>query len=150
MSLKKHVCICKEGCLINKTQSSFSVYGDTTNYRIENISKKIISKYIVDDCVLANLNDDEKCDYLFIVQNGKKEDGYFIELKGGAVPKAINQLTNSVSCLKTNISGVLYGRIICSKFPQAPITFTSNPYIRLKKILNDNLLIKIGLLSETI
>lgn len=150
MSLKDHVCICKEGCLTNKTQSSFSVYSDTTNYRIENTSKKTISKYIVDDCILVNLNEDEKCDYLFVVKNGQKEDGYFIELKGGTVRKAINQLMNSVSHLKANISGALYGRIVCSKFHQAPKIYASNNYIRLKITLNENLEINIGRLLDII
>ena len=150
MNLKEHVCICKEGCLVDTTQSSFSVYGDKTNYQFQNGGHQRVSKYIVDDCVLAALKDDEKCDYLFIVKNSEMEDGYFIELKGSNVPKAINQLTNSIRHLKANISGVMFGRIICSKFPQAPVTFASNAYIRLRKILNDNLTIKVGQLSESI
>lgn len=150
MNLKNHVCICKEGCLIAKIQSSFSVYGDKTNYQFQNPRHKIISKYIVDNCVLSILEEDEKCDYLFIIKNGEKEDGYFVELKGGKVLKAVTQLTNSINVLKNNISGKLYGRIVCSKFPKAPYTLSSKEYIKLKKAVNDNLIIKIGQISETV
>jgi hypothetical protein len=150
MNLNEHTCICKQGCLPGKTQSSFSVYGDKTNYQLQNPQHKTMSKYIVDDCVLVNLSDDKKCDYLFVVEKEGKADGYFVELKGGNVPKAISQLSNSIEQLRANISGVLFGRIICSKFPKAPQIRQANAYVGLSKQLKGNLVIKTGKLSESV
>ena len=150
MMLDKHVCKCREGCVINSLQTSFSVYGSKTFYSLQNPAKKIVGKYIVDDCLLANLQNDEKCDYLFTVKNDDKVDGYFIELKGSNVSKAIGQIINSIGRLKSNINGNLFGRIVCSKFPKAPDTISSHPYRRLQKIVRGNLKIKSQQLTESI
>lgn len=146
----KHVCKSKEGCVISSTQSAFSVFGDRTNYLMHNEEKKLISKYVVDDCLLAHLKEDEKCDYLFTVANVDKTDGYFVELKGSDVIKAIDQLINSINHLKENISGSFFGRIICSKFPQAPATKRSQRYLRLMKLTKRKLEIKSQQLTESI
>ncbi len=150
MNLITHVCICKEGCVINSNQSSFSVYGSKTNYLLQNPGYKNVSKYIIDDCVLAEITDGEKCDYLFLVDNSENTDGYFVELKGGDVAKAINQLINSINNLKENISGAMFGRIVPSKFRKAPNTFSNNGYIKLRKMLSGNIDIKNSRLSDTI
>jgi hypothetical protein len=151
MDLNKHVCSCNEGCIINSKQSNFSVYGSKTNYLINNSSKKSINKYIVDDCVLSALREEEKCDYLFLVENSNKsKDGYFVELKGAEVSKAISQILNSIKHLGKNINGSMFGRIVCSKFHKAPNTFSSNNYIKLRKFLGENLVIKSSKLSDII
>jgi hypothetical protein len=151
IELKEHVCICKEGCLLNSNQKTVSVYGKAgTKYSVENSKGKIVSKFIVDDCVLVTLKNEEKCDYLFLVDNLKNKDGYFVELKGGDVPKAIRQIISSVEKLKKNITGILAGRIICSRFSKAPETYGSNPYKKLRKILNGNIEIKIKQYSDII
>jgi hypothetical protein len=150
MKLESHVCKCKEGCVINSVHTVFSVFGDKTSYVLENPGKKNISKHIVDDCLLTNLKDEEKCDYLFTATNNGKTDGYFIELKGSDVPKAIKQLINSIGHLKNNIDGKFLGRIICSKFPKAPDTKSSHPYLRLMTLTGRNLIIKSQQLTESI
>ena len=58
------------------------------------------------------------------------------------MPKAINQLLNSINHLRNNINGEMLGRIVCSKFPKAPDTFSSNSYIKLRKVLKGNIIIK--------
>ena len=136
--------------MIGSKQSVFSVYGSKTNYVLDNSSKKNITKFIVDDCVLLTLADDEKCDYLFLVANAEIVDGYFVELKGADVAKAISQILNSIKHLKKNISGSIFGRIVCSKFPKAPDTLSSNNYVKLRRILEGNIIIKSSKLVDTV
>jgi hypothetical protein len=150
MMEEKHVCKSEEGCVISSTQATFSVYGDRTNYLLQNPNKKSVSKYIVDDCLLAHLKEDEKCDYLFVIPNNGENDGYFVELKGSDTIKAINQLINSINRLKGSINGGFFGRIVCSKFPQAPATKRSPQYLRLMKLTGRNLIIKSQQLTESI
>lgn len=147
---EKHLCKSKEGCVISSIQAVFSVYGDRTNYLMQNAEKKNVSKYVVDDCLLAHLKEDEKCDYLFAVANDDKTDGYFVELKGSDVIKAIDQLINSINHLKDYITGEYFGRIVCSKFPKAPETKRSHQYLRLMKLTGRNLIIKSQQLADSI
>ncbi|MBX9784907.1 MAG: hypothetical protein K2X48_16575 [Chitinophagaceae bacterium] len=109
---------------------------------MEKKKTSLASKYVIDDCVLKAFKSEQKCDYLFLVFNGALKDGYFIELKGGDVPKAINQLLNSVQKLRANVSGSLFGRIISSKFHNTLETINSNEYRQLRKLLSGNLKIK--------
>lgn len=150
MRLDKHVCKCKEGCVVYSNQTAFSVKGDKTTYQLQNPAKKQINKYIIDDCVLANLENDKKCDYLFLVENNKHRDGYFIELKGSDVPRAIKQINNSINLLRSNIEGNIYGRIICTKFPKAPDTKSSQAYLQLMKLVGGKLMIRSQQLTESI
>ena len=150
MRLDEHVCKCKEGCVKNSTQTSFSVRGGKTYYLLQNPESKDVSKYIVDDCLLRNLQHEEKCDYLFTVTNDEITNGYFIELKGSDVSKAIKQVASSIGHLKSNVNGKLFGRIICSKFPKAPYTKSSHPYLSLMKTVRGNLIIKSQQLTESL
>jgi hypothetical protein len=150
MSLANHVCNCTEGCIKNSTQNVFSVYGAKTSYSLQNAGEKDISKYIVDDCLLAGLPNDKKCDYLFVVTNDGNRDGYFVELKGSDVPTAIKQLINSINHLRNNINGNFFARIVCSKFPKAPIIKSSHPYLKLMRMTADELIIRSQSFSESI
>ena len=150
MSLINRLCACQEGCIFSSTQVVFSVYGESTSYFMANPGHKIISKHVVDKCLLVALNDEQKCDYLFVVNNDGVDDGYFIELKGSDVTKAIKQLISSVAQLGDEINGEIYGRIVCSKFLKAPFIKASQPYLRLMKIIGGNLIIRSQHLTETV
>ena len=150
MTAEKHVCKSAEECVIGSTQAAFSVYGDRTNYLLQNPDSKKVSKYIVDNCLLTNLKEEEKCDYLFEVAGNNTIDGYFVELKGSDVIKAIDQLINSIKNLKGRINGNCFGRIVCSRFPKAPETKRSTAYLRLMKLTERNLVIKSQQLIESV
>lgn len=145
MRLGNHVCKCNR-CLISSSQTKFSVYGDKKSYILENPGRKTISKYVVDDCLLAALRDEEKCDYLFV----NNSNGYFVELKGSDVPKAIKQLISTIGYLRNDVRGNLLARIVCSKFRRAPDTKSSQEYLKLMKLTDDNLIIKSKQLTESI
>lgn len=141
MIIEDHNCVCEENCIALSRQSSFSVYGSKTNYQLSNSSKAEVSKYIVDDCLLKGKSEDEKCDYLFLVRREDMIDGYFVELKGSDVLKAISQLQNTINILSKEINGAIFGRIVPTKVALPNINSNSN-YKRLKLKLKGNLIIK--------
>jgi hypothetical protein len=145
MSLDGHDCKCGK-CIIGSNQTKYSVYGDKTIYILENNDKKTVSKFVVDDCLLKDLGENEKCDYLFV----HSKVSIFVELKGSNVPKAINQLISSITHLRNRIGGALFGRIVCSKFKKAPAIKGSREYRQLVKLTNDNLVIKSVQLIESV
>lgn len=145
MSFKGYVCECGE-CILGSTQAKFSVYGAKTSYVLENRNAKTVSKLIVDDCVLSSVQGSEKCDYLFVHEGG----GCFVELKGGDVLKAISQLNSSIAHLRNRIEGAVFARIICSNFKKAPDIKGGSAYRTLMKLTKSNLIIKSGLITESV
>ena len=141
MIIGSHKCSCKEKCIVLSKQSNFSVYGTKTNYQLVNKNQLEVSKFIVDDCLLKEKKEDEKCDYLFLIKNDKVTDGYFVELKGSDVLKAISQLQNSIGILGREINGTMYGRIVPTKVA-LPNLNSNNYYKKLKLKLNGNLIVK--------
>lgn len=63
--LSGHTCICNN-CELNSKKSTLSARGLKTEYKLINENKKIIDKYIVDDCLLRLQQRDKKCDYLLL------------------------------------------------------------------------------------
>jgi hypothetical protein len=81
-------------------------------YRIINNSGFELKVYQVDPC-LINENNQQKCDYLFVISEHDVRSAYFIELKGTGLTDAINQIMNSVNFLYKSVQEYkLFGRIV--------------------------------------
>lgn len=78
----------------------------------------------IDSCVI-NLNDVEKCDYLFVRDykcGDNKTEFYFVELKGSNIEKAFNQIIEAIIHIKNFPiplkKDIIFGFIISSKVPK--------------------------------
>lgn len=67
-------------------------------YIANNPKKCSIEQYQVDGEVFPHGSGPERCDYLLL--NETSSSAYYIELKGSSIPKARNQIDNSVKMLK--------------------------------------------------
>jgi hypothetical protein len=136
--LDKHICLCKK-CKIGSTETYPTGYGKETVFRLVNLNKKKVDKYIVDDCLLKRLTKNEKCDYLFQIDIDKII--YLIECKGSDILKAINQIESTLKILKDSIhENKIKGRIVSTKVYSPDIRTQS--YLRLREKLDGDLLIK--------
>ena len=144
--LKNHICVCK-GCKINSTDTRPTGYGKETVFRLINEKKKIVDKYIVDDCLLKNYTRDEKCDFLFRVESDKIV--YLVECKGADILKAISQIDSTLKKLSDSISGnTIKGRIVSTKVYAPDIR--SRSYSSLREKLNGDLIVKNKIIEEII
>jgi hypothetical protein len=104
---------------LNNDCSSYS--GDKKNhaecekgktFRLINNSRFKFSVYRVDSCLIKD-NDQQKCDYLFIVDKHRECAAYFVELKGTGLADAINQILNSINILYKSVNEHrIYARIV--------------------------------------
>ncbi len=120
--LSNHVCICENksnACLIDTTNKKLSVFGkpkSKTNYIVINTNQTKLSKFIVDDCLLKEFGREQKCDYLFLYETINNKIATFIEMKGGDIIKAINQINSSINILQIELQGYeIQARIISTK-----------------------------------
>jgi hypothetical protein len=67
-------------------------------FRLLNNSGFQLTVYEVDPCLIKD-NNEQKCDYLFIVDKKQECAAYFVELKGTGLTVAINQILNSIDIL---------------------------------------------------
>lgn len=148
MNFSSHTCTCKEKCTENNV-SNFSVYGEKTNYILQNKSHRKVAKYIVDDCLLKGYTKDEKCDYLFVCNEQQKKVAILVELKGSNISKAIRQIDSTFDKLNSSLTGILtHARIVTSRIKAPYITDTG--YKKLYKKLNSNLEIKNTRFTDTL
>jgi hypothetical protein len=121
--------------------------GKKTEFIMKNKSRKLVWKYIVDECLLISKRNEEKCDFLFDIREEKI--AYFIECKGSDVLKAVKQIDSTVSILRLSFTDyILKGRIISTKVYSPDIR--TSQYIKLREKLNGNLETKNITLTETI
>lgn len=145
--LKNYNCVRNSCCRLNQRNSNYSVYGlakgNKTNYKLVNSNKLVVSQYVVDDCVLKDLEKGKKCDFLFEVEVGteKVTDGYFVEMKGDDIDYACGQIINSIKELGENIKGNIFARIVQTKNTVPDFSQGTN-YKRLKRYLGNNFLYK--------
>lgn len=84
-------------------------------FRLINNSGFVFAVYKVDFCLIKD-NNEQKCDYLFIVDKKHEHAAYFVELKGTKLADAINQIMNSFDILcKSLHEHKMYGRIVCTR-----------------------------------
>ncbi len=84
-------------------------------YRIENSSNYTIRKVVVDGC-LNQKAAEKRCDFLFSIDNDDLQRVIFVELKGGALSKALEQLLETIQYLKNEFVGYrIDARIVGSR-----------------------------------
>jgi len=142
----EHICICNN-CKIGTSESNPTGHGKETTFRLINKSKKKVDIFIVDECLLAKYNRDEKCDYLFKLNQDKV--AYLVECKGSDVIKAISQITSSLNLLKSNLDGnIIKGRVVATKTYTPDIR--SRDYVNLREILKGNPIIRNKIIEKKI
>lgn len=133
--LDDYSCVCKK-CKLKSVDKEFVAEGKKTRFILQNPNRKLVDKYIVDDCLLKSKQKEEKCDYLFNIKNDKV--AYFIECKGSDILKAVDQINSTLTILRNAfLEYTLKGRIVSTKV-YAPDMRTNN-YRKLREKLNGNL-----------
>lgn len=75
-----------------------------------------IRKIKIDKCVFE-ANDPERCDYLLIPSDNEFQ--HYVELKGGAIRKALSQIENTIKHLKTQLKdNKRFAYIIGNRYPK--------------------------------
>ena len=144
--LSEHICVCKK-CEVKADKLNFVATGVKTEYRVSNESRKVISKYIVDDCLLKIRGKEEKCDYLFTVD--VLNSVYFIECKGSDVLKAIRQIQSSINILTDDLKGyILKGRIVSTRVYSPDLR--TQAYSKLREKFKGDLKVKNKILTEIV
>lgn len=83
-------------------------------FTLDNQRNCFISKYRVDGCFDQNTGE-QRCDFLFTTAENV-HTAYFVELKGGALKKAVEQITATILFLKPQLPNCVYkARIIGSR-----------------------------------
>lgn len=81
-------------------------------YRLINNSGFNLTIYKVDACLIKD-NNQQKCDYLFLVDKKQECVAYFIELKGTGLTGAIHQIMNSIDILYKSLhEHKIFARIV--------------------------------------
>lgn len=144
--LTEHICVCGK-CEIKSDKLIFVAPGAKTEYRVSNENRKVISKYIVDDCLLKIRKRGEKCDYLFTID--VLNAAYFIECKGSDVVKAVKQIQSSINMLAGEVAGyVLKGRIVPTKVYNPDLR--SQDYRKLRERLKGDLIVRNKVFTEIV
>lgn len=144
--LSGHICVCGE-CEIKSDKFTFVAPGAKTEYRVSNDNRKVISKYIVDDCLLRLRQRDEKCDYLFMIDTTKS--AYFIECKGSDILKAVSQIHSSINILTDDLKGyILKGRIVSTRVYSPDLR--TQAYSKLREKFKGDLKVKNKILTEIV
>jgi hypothetical protein len=143
---KNYNCVCGK-CRLNSSDSKFVAPGKKTEFILVNNSNKIVDKYIVDECLLKSKLREEKCDYLFNINEDRIS--YFIECKGSDILKAVDQLNSSLNILWNDLlEYTLKAKIVPTKVHSPDMR--TNKYKKLRKRLNGNLVTKNIVCTETI
>ncbi len=116
-------------------------YENGKKYQLNNISNITIRKVKVDKCLLQKIGE-KRCDFLMDTNDPKRV--FFIELKGGALNKAVNQIYSTILYLKSEYKNYrIDARIVGSK--DVPGFKNTPDYKKLaKEILPTNGVIKRG------
>ena len=81
-------------------------------YTLKNASNYKIKKVIIDTCILQKAGE-KRCDFLMHASTAGEQKAFFIELKGGALLDAIEQIYDTVIYLKQEFrNNVLNARIV--------------------------------------
>jgi len=108
------------------------------SYKILNSNGKRISKVKVDGCVSQD-EGEKRCDYLFLSEGEEVKQVIFVELKGGRLKDALQQIIDTVEYLREVFKDFKKkGRIIGSRdIPR----FENNPeFKKLHKLLQGDVM----------
>ncbi len=96
--------------------------GAISEYRMENPTQRWVVKLKVDGCLIPS-DSQKKCDFLFLVceKEGEKT-AYFVELKGGNLGDAIEQIQSAIEILYPKLTDFSFRcRIVQTKTPPTRI-----------------------------
>lgn len=131
-------CVCGR-CEFKSDKRELIARGKKTLFILGNETGKIINKFIVDDCLLRSKRREQKCDYLFEVENEKVV--YLVECKGSDILKAISQIESTMEILKADLSNyMIKARIVPTRVYSPDIK--TEKYKKLRARLNGELKIK--------
>lgn len=146
--------ICSNAIFSNSTHAVFLrntkivVEENKRKYTANNVYKECIAKIKVDGGIIQNASI-SKSDYIFI--RCEYNMVYFIELKGGDVAKACEQIISTIANLSSLLLGsILHARIVCSRAP-AP-ALRSSQYARLDRCCrnsNGQLIVRVNQFEES-
>lgn len=120
--------------------------GAKSVYYIENTEKKAI-KYVDVEKNLFQDSKYQKCD--FIIESDQTVR--YLELKGSDIKAGFDQLSKTIEMTKICfMSKIIQARIISSKSSDAPKLRTTNLYINLQKLTNNNFKIEKSGFTEKI
>lgn len=114
----------------------------------KNVNASHVEQYKVDGEVFPAGSGPERCDFLLL--NEDAQTAYYIELKGSSIPKAIQQLTNTVTLLRPRHPqcGRIFYRIIYRSGSHE--THSSGTLRWKRKVGVDQVIIKSQKLEENI
>lgn len=97
----------------NEKRKICIAYENGKKYQLNNTSNVTIRKVKVDKCLTQNVGE-KRCDFLIEAQDLKRV--FFIELKGGDLNKAVNQIYSTIVYLKGEFKNYrMDARIVGSK-----------------------------------
>ncbi|MCL6234034.1 hypothetical protein M5F03_02430 [Acinetobacter sp. ANC 5579] len=111
-----HKCTCGK-CICN-TQAIFCTEQENgRKLTIKNKDGSHICIIKLDGCAYPNGNSESKCDYIFTIESadGKQKKILLVELKGGNVDDAYDQIEKTIGLCKKQINGFKKEAIIVAK-----------------------------------
>lgn len=113
----------------NRKECVASEKGKT--FKLENKSGFVVRKVKVDKCIPQAVGEG-RCDFLMDIEENKKV--FFIELKGGNLDKALEQICDSILYLKSEYKNYIFeARIVGSR--DSPDFLSSDNYRKLAKLI---------------
>lgn len=67
----------------------------------KNVKQQVVRQFKIDGEVIPSGSSAQRCDYLLL--NDETKSSYYIELKGSDIPKAIEQIENTVAMISAKI-----------------------------------------------
>ena len=81
------------------------------SFILQNDSKYIVRKWAIDKVIFKN-RDEERCDYLLLIENKQNNVYYWIELKGRDINKGCGQILSTICLINTEGNAVQHARVI--------------------------------------
>lgn len=101
-------------CIV-KTNHKIIVFSENkSRFEVSNSGKQDLERHKVDGCLI---NDGIRCDWK-LVQVGSAKEAY-IELKGGDIEHAVDQIVQAVRSLTADVAACKVGYIVCTRSPLA-------------------------------
>ncbi|NOT93616.1 hypothetical protein [Ferruginibacter sp.] len=103
-----------EACIeFNEKRKICVAYENGKTYTLNNNSNVSVRKVKIDKCLAQNVNE-KRCDFLF--DTDELQRVFFVELKGGDLNKAVNQIYSTILYLKSEFRGFrIDARIVGSR-----------------------------------
>ena len=120
------------------------------SFKLHNESNYIITKWAIDREVFKNKNE-QRCDFLFLVEREERNIYYWIELKGSDTIEAYKQILSTINNIDIEKSAIQQARIIATKV-HAP-DLRSKAYYKLEEVIkksNGEIIVRTNHHSEKI